>query len=148
MNRDRRVGASGVLEPAEDVEIPSMMQTRFELPSGRFCFQNPLAIEWFGAATTRAADAGDARLTSLAVSAPIGPPPLGSENAHGVAPDDVLEIRDATGHAIDTDVVSLQHVKAAPDVDLSLHSEATEIFQTARQAWIVWFAVRQRDEDV
>lgn len=130
-HHDRRVGAFGILEPSEAfVGINSMMQTRVPIFPGQPVFQHPLEPELVGVTPP-----------------PPGPHhssgallPLSEDEARGVPPEQIFEIRDASGASIDAHMVSLQ-LYAFPDgVDPALFFEAHGLTGNSREVWLVTFA--------
>jgi hypothetical protein len=134
MHHGKRVGALGILEPSEAfVGIDSMMQTRVSIFPGRPVFQHPLEPELLG--VTR-----PPRGHSHSSGALL---PLSEDEARGVPPEQILQIRDASGASIDTDTLSLQ-LYAIPDGVDPAPFEAHGFSDTSREVWHVLFASHER----
>ena len=129
----KRVGAFGILEPSEAfVGINSMMQTRVLIFPGQPVFQHPLAPELVGV-----------------TPAPSGPHhssatllPLSEDEARGVPPEQIFEIRDARGASIDAHMLSLQLYTVPDGVDSAPYFQAHGLAGNSREVWVVMFASR------
>jgi hypothetical protein len=119
-----RVGAAGVLEPAESfAEISSVMQTRVSKLPGRPFFQVPLEARSLGGARTLAP--GKKPETTVALK------PLSDQEARGISADLVFEIRGEDGRRIDTTMVTL---------DRRTYREGTAHSEVSAEYWLVTFS--------
>ena len=130
LHHGRRVGASGILEPSPAfVGIGSVMQTRIPIFPGQPVFQDPLEPEHFAVTTPDRHHKGPQALL-----------PISEEEARGVAPNLVFEVRDAGGNPVNATMVLIQ-LHVIPDgADPETTSEATTV-GSSRQFWHVTFAV-------
>ena len=131
MHRGRRVGACGVLVPADGVEpLVGTMQTRIRTLPGAPTFQSPLAQIDPNEPVAR-----DARHESVALK------PLSDSAARGVPAASILEVRDPDGVVQDADLVMLQQIliPAGAAEQLGLPVDWTAY-------WFVSFAVHAMHE--
>src|ERR1035437_179793 len=133
MHHGRRVGACGVLVPADGVEpLVGTMQTRIRTLPGAPTFQSPLER-----IDPHEPVARDARHEIVALK------PLSESEARGVPAASVLEVRGPDGVVQDADLVMLQQIvmPTGAAVQLGLPVDWTSY-------WFVSFAVHTMDEGV
>jgi hypothetical protein len=106
-----------------------MMQTRTTIFAGRPVFQHPIEPILLGVPP----------LPRDGTKSHVELQPLSDDEARGVPPEHIFEIRDARGAVIDTNTVRLQ-LWAIPDGVDPAKYEAIGLSDTSRQIWRVSFA--------
>ena len=129
-HHDSRVGAFGILEPSEAfVGINSMMQTRIPIFPGQPVFQHPLEPELVGVTPPAP---GPHRSSGALL-------PLSEDAARGVPPEEIFEIRDASGDRMTLNGVFAPHA-LADGVDPAPFVQAYGLTGKSREVWLVAFA--------
>ena len=132
MHHGRRVGASGILETTEAFTgVSPLMQTRSWIAPGAPVFQHPVETIWFG--VRRPAKPSNRGWVALE--------PLSEEEARGVPPERIFEIRTEDGGPVDTTMIVLELPVIPAGTDLSVAREQYGSVGNSREMWLVMFAV-------